>query len=161
MKKIIALALVLTLCLVLFCSCGINGEYEFDSNIYWTSNFMFLMKSSDFYIESKDGNLTLNTKRQGSSGYDYIGYEISCVGVLTRFWLTSSNFDDMISDGMWQDGFSAEQIRIETKEAWKVMDGDELKAYFLLQSDGSALYVSIDDGVCNRIVKLNKVDKKF
>ena len=67
----------------------------------------------------------------------------------------------MISDGMWQDGFSAEQIRIETKEAWKVMDGDELKAYFLLQSDGSALYVSIDDGVCNRIVKLNKVDKKF
>ena len=117
-----------------------------------------MLGSYDLYIESKSGVLTLNTKKIGSSGYDYIGYELNCVGLLTRFWLTTSNFDDIITDGKWQDGFSPEEIRVNTKDAWKVISKEgSLEAYFLLQTDGTALYVVIDDDMCKSITKYNKI----
>ena len=47
---------------------------------------------------------------------------------------------------------------MNTKDAWKVISKEgSLDAYFLLQTDGTALYVVIYDDMCKSITKYNKI----
>ncbi len=158
MKKIIALALVLALCFVILCSCGINGNYKAVCKIYSNSILFpgFINGDNTYVVEGKDGEMHLYIAEMASSGYDYIGYYRNDIGTLKKFRLNSSNFDNIIPDGKWAEGFSAEEIRENTKSAWAIIKEGKVNAYFLLQKDESVLYVNMQNELCTSIIKLEK-----
>ena len=166
MKKIISIIMLISFCFVALCSCSslytnqIIGEHHKKNSVYYESAIYMIVGGGTYEIKQDDGKLSLKVQTIGSSGEDYIGYNVGNLGYLEGCILSTANFDNIIKGGFWSEGYSAENIRKNAKAAWKTSGGEDTDNvyYIILTEEDDILMATIGtkDGerCCLKIIEL-------
>ena len=123
-----------------------NGS--FSSIIYTNSNIpQFMVSEQDLeLLTTNDNSLSSAWKR---------------IDGLQRIALKKSNFDELFTAEIWEDGYSAAQIR---KNNLNAFSANTLKGtwYYLLEQKNGDIYIAQSDGVTSNfrwLFKMREVDK--
>lgn len=107
-----------------------------DKIIYEAGHFSSVFYKEDYLMPSFHvwwGDKILYTSPHPEDLLNSDWYEI---GVLSEFELTKNNFDNLLTNEMWADGYSAENLRITCEQAYTATDGGGRIYYVMKQKNG-------------------------
>lgn len=119
-----------------------TAQYATESLVYSNGSFSFVQTAENtpqYFI--RDGQLMWNLKSSGSEQES----SWSLLGEMEKITLGEDSFDRLfVNSEIWEDGFSAQTLRGENQNAWRVSaQGDSVSNLFVvLQQKNGDIYLA-------------------
>ena len=135
----------------------VGKQYMGEKIVYKNGNFSSLLYTDinipQFIISEKQLNLYKTEET--------LNYEFKKVDGLQKIKLEKSNFDDLFTNEIWNDGLTAKKIRKNNLNAFSAYDLYG-KVYYLLEQKNGEIYIAQSNGVTSDfrwLFKMKEVDK--
>jgi len=152
-----------------FINFTIGTQYSFVGKYYSGEKIVFDHGSfsSIFYTDGNipsfnvtEGNFHLQTSDIRRPSYS--SKIFTDMGELKKFELKKSNFDDLLSNEVWEKGYSAKALRENNLNAFSIADYERNILYYLLEQKNGEIYIAkgyTDTNTLRWIFKMKEVEK--